>query len=293
MASEKTNKYVPPAERFIDVEKAIASKNPRLLKLLPGFILKYIKRIVHEEDMNYAIYNNKHRHGLDFVDAAIEEFGAKTKIIGAENIPLSGGVIMAANHPLGGLDGIAFMKIAGQYRNDIRFFVNDLLMALKNFDPIFIPVNKHGRNSAEYAKRFEDAYASDCCMLIFPAGLVSRRQKNKVIEDLVWKKSFIVKAIQYKKNVIPVYIDGNNSKRFYNLAYYRKKIGIKANLEMFYLVDEMYKQKDKTLTFIIGKPISWQTFTNEHPPEYWSQKVKEHVYALPNNDKTKMLPTIE
>lgn len=293
MSTKKNNKYVPPTERFIDIEKAIASKNPKLLKLLPGFILKYIKKIVHEADLNYAIYNNKHRHGLDFVDAAMEEFGAKTKIIGAENIPLSGGVIMAANHPLGGLDGIAFMKIAGQFRSDIRFFVNDLLMALKNFSPIFIPVNKHGRNSAEYAKRFEDAYASDCCMLIFPAGLVSRRQKNKVIEDLVWKKSFIVKSVQYKKNIVPVFIEGNNSKRFYNLAYYRKKIGIKANIEMFYLVDEMYKQKGKTLTFIIGKPISWQTFTNEHPPEYWSQKVKEHVYALPTNNKTKMLPTIE
>jgi putative hemolysin len=254
--------------------------------------LRYIKRTIHENDLNDAIYRNRDRHDVDFVNAAMEEFGANTKVIGAENIPKEGGVIMAANHPLGGLDGIAFMKVAGQYRSDIRFFVNDLLMALKNFDPIFVPVNKHGRNSAEYTQKFEEVYASDACLLIFPAGLVSRRQEGNIIQDLVWRKSFITKAIQYKKNVVPVFIDGNNSKFFYNLAYWRKKLGIKANLEMFYLVDEMYKQKGKTITFIFGKPISWETFTKDKPAEYWSEKVKQHVYALKSGDKSKMLPTI-
>ena len=176
---------------------------------------------------------------------------------------------------------------------DIKFFVNDLLMALKNFTPIFIPVNKHGRNSPEYVHKFEEIYASSDCLLLFPAGLVSRKQSGKGIQDLVWKKSFITKAIQYKKNVVPVFIDGHNSKFFYNLAYWRKRIGIKANLEMFYLVDEMYKQKGKTLTFTFGEPISWETFTKDHPAEYWSEKVKQHTYALQTKDKSKMLPTIK
>ncbi len=176
----------------------------------------------------------------------------------------TGGIIMAANHPLGGLDGIAFMKVAGQYRSDIRFFVNDLLMALKNFAPIFVPVNKHGRNSSEYTQKFEEVYASDACLLIFPAGLVSRRQEKRVVQDLV-----------------------------YNLAYWRKKIGIKANIEMFFLVDEMYKQKGKTINFIFGEPIPWETFTKDKPAEYWSERVKQHVYALKSGDKTKLLPTIK
>jgi len=129
--------------------------------------------------------------------------------------------------------------------------------------------------------------------LIFPAGLVSRKQQNNKIEDLVWKKSFISKAIQYKKDIIPVHIEGENSKRFYNLAYWRKKIGIRANIEMFFLVDEMYKQKGKTLTFTFGEAISWKTFTKDKPNEYWSQKVKEHMYALHSGDTTKLLPTIK
>ncbi len=293
MSEDRKNLVVPENEKFINLEKAIASKNPKLLKFMPGFVLRYIKKIVHQEELNKAIYLARHRHGVDFANAAYEEFGVKFKIIGEENIVKTGGVIMAANHPLGGLDGLTLIKIVSDYRPDIRFFVNDLLMAFKNYAPIFVPVNKHGKNSSDYARKFEEVYAGTECLLIFPAGLVSRRNDKGVVEDLVWKKSFIAKAIQYKKNIVPVYIEGNNSKRFYNLAYYRKKLGIKANIEMFYLVDEMYRQRGKTLTFIFGEQISWETFTSDHPAEYWSAKVKEHVYALKSGDKSKLLPTIK
>jgi putative hemolysin len=289
MSFPSTNELSQVSEKFVDIEKAIASKNPRLLKFLPGFVLRYIKRVIHEDEMNDAI---KRYHDLlehDFVDAAIAEFGVNTKAIGIENIPESGGVILAANHPLGALDGIAFMKVVAKRRKDIRFLVNDLLLALKNFGPLFVPINKHGRNSPEYIDTIDKVYASDECVLIFPAGLVSRRQAGRVIADLQWKKSFIHKAVLNKKNIVPVYIEGRNSDFFYNLAYWRKRLGIKANVEMFYLVDEMYKQRGKTLTFIIGKPIPWQVFTNEHREEYWAKKVKEHVYALKSGDKSQML----
>lgn len=279
--------------KLIDVEKAIASKNPKLLKFLPAFILRYIKRVLHEDELNDANNRFINYYELDFVDCAIKEFGVNVKVKGGENIPKEGGVILAANHPLGALDGIAFMKAVGAHRKDIRFLVNDLLMAIKNFGELFIPVNKHGRNSGDYIETIDKVYSSSNCLLIFPAGLVSRRQKGRVIEDLVWKKSFISKAVLNKKNIVPVYIEGRNSSFFYNLAYWRKKIGIKANIEMFYLVDEMYKQNDKTLTFIFGEPILWQTFTPDHRDEYWAEKVKRHVYALKSGDKSKMLPTEE
>lgn len=281
------------SEKFIDVKKAIAGKNPGLLKILPGFLLRYIIKTVHQDELNVAVEHNKYRMGHDFVDAAMEEFKAITVVIGEENIPKTGGVIMAANHPLGGLDGIAFMDVVGEYRKDLKFFVNDLLMAFKNLSSILIPVNKHGKNSTEYSKKFEEIYASSSCLLLFPAGLVSRKQSDGRIEDLVWKKSFIAKSIQYQKNIVPVFINGSNSNFFYNLAYWRKKIGIKANIEMFYLVDEMYKQRGKTITFTFGEAISWKTFTKDKPTEYWSEKVKQHVYALKTGDKLKMLPTLK
>lgn len=278
--------------KIIDIEKIIRNKNPRLLKFLPGFLLKYIKKTIHEEDLNDANYRFRDQYELDFADCALAEFGATISVTGEKNIPSSGGIIMVANHPLGGLDGIAFMKAAGQFRKDIRFFVNDLLLHLKNFGNIFIPVNKLGRNSATYTQKFEEIYSSTYCLLLFPAGLVSRKQDDKQILDLTWQKSFITKAVKYKKNIIPVYIGGRNSNFFYNLAYWRKKIGIKANIEMFYLVDEMYKQKGKTITFIFGEPIAWQTFTDDKLPEYWAERVKQHVYALKTGDKSKMLTTI-
>lgn len=290
---KKTDKKEEQPPKLIDVEKAIASKNPTLLKFLPEFLLRYITRTIHQDDLNEANFRYKDCHGLDLVDAAMEEFGAKVKIIGGENIPLHGGVILAANHPLGGLDGVAFMYAVGKYRRDIRFFVNDLLLQIKNFAPLFIPVNKHGRNTSEYFQKFEEVYASDKCLIIFPAGLVSRRQKPGVIEDLVWKKSFITKAIQHKKNIVPVFIDGRNSNFFYNLAYWRKKIGIKANIEMFYLADEMYKQRGKTITFAFGEAVSWETFTKDKSVEYWAEKLKRHTYALQTGDNSKMLPTIK
>lgn len=279
--------------KLIDVEKAIASKNPKLLKFLPAFILRYIKRVLHEDELNDANNRYSQYYEIDFVDCALKEFGVNVEVKGGENIPKEGGVILAANHPLGALDGIAFMKAVGAHRKDIRFLVNDLLMAIKNFGELFIPVNKHGRNSGDYIETIDKVYASSNCLLIFPAGLVSRRQKGRVIEDLIWKKSFISKAVLNKKNIVPVYIEGRNSSFFYNLAYWRKKIGIKANIEMFYLVDEMYKQNDKTLTFIFGEPISWQTFTPDHRDEYWAEKVKRHVYALKSGDRSMMLPTEE
>lgn len=267
-------------EKFIDLEKVIASKNPRLLKLLPGFVLRYIKRVIHQDELNDAIYRNRDKFGYDFVMASLEEFGAKVNVQGLENIPKEGGCIVASNHPLGGLDGVAMMSVVGGVRKDIRFLVNDLLLNLKNYGDFFVPVNKHGKNSKENMRLYEEIYASDQCVLIFPAGLVSRRQSGNYIMDLEWKKSFINKSIKYNKPIIPTFIGGFNSNFFYNLAFYRKKLGIKANIEMFYLVDEMYKQRGKTIDFVFGKPIYPEAFTPDHTEHHWAQEVKKHVYAL-------------
>jgi len=278
-------------EKLIDVEKVLSIKNPKLYKILPRFILNYIKRTIHQDELNDAAYRNKNRYGFDFATATMEEFNITIKTVGLQNVPKTGGIIMVANHPLGGLDGVAMIKAIENCRTDVRFFVNDLLMALKNFDPLFVPVNKLGKNSSEYTKTIEEVYSSNKCIMIFPAGLVSRRQQGGVIEDLIWKKSFVSKSVQYNKNIVPVYIDAQNSNFFYNIASWRKKIGITSNLEMFFLPDEMYKQKGKTITFTFGKEIPWQTFTKGHTPDYWANKVKQHVYALHSGNESMLLST--
>ncbi len=265
--------------KVIDIEQAISSKNPKLLKWIPGFLLSYVKRVTHESWMNDVYNRISHLHGLEFVNALMGEFDLEVELIGEEYLPKTGGVIIAANHPFGGMDGIAMMYAMGRVRSDIRFLVNDILMTLKNFEPLFVPINKHGKNSQEVFERIEQVYSDDFAVLVFPAGLVSRKG-DQGIKDLQWKKSFITKSKKFKKDVIPCFVEGNNSKFFYNLGFWRKKLGIKANIEMFYLVDEMYKQRGKKVVIRIDKPISYQSFDSSKTDAQWAEVLREKVYEL-------------
>lgn len=266
---------------FIDLEKVIKSKSVSLNNMLPRFIKSYLKRIIHQDEINSVIYRNRDKDGLAFVDAILAEFGANLVVSGDENISSTGRFIIASNHPLGGLDGLALMHLAGKKRPDIVFPVNDILMNLPQLRSLFIPINKHGSN-AENAKIIDDTFASDKAILYFPAGLCSRKQPGGIC-DLEWKKSFITKARKHKRDIIPCHVDGRNSDWFYNLARFRNRLKIKANIEMLYLVDEMYRQHNKTLKIIFGKPIPWQTFDKNHTDLEWAQLVKAHVYKLEDN----------
>lgn len=177
---------------------------------MPGFVLRYVKRIVHEDEVNAIMRRHADLKELDFVDALIKEFGVNVAVDGEENIPLNKSVIFASNHPLGALDGVVLMHVLGKYREDLRFLVNDLLMNIPHFGKLFVPVNKHGSNGKKGAELIEETYASNNGILVFPAGLVSRKQEQGIM-DLEWKKSFINKARKYKKDVVPVYIEGRNS----------------------------------------------------------------------------------
>jgi len=268
-------------ESFLDLDRVIASKNPRLLKVLPRFVLNYLKRVIHQDGLNDIVRKNHDKYGVDFLDACLKEFGVKVSYSGLENIPADGRWIVAANHPLGGLDGIALMWLVGKVRNDIVFPVNDLLMNVTNLKGLFIPVNKHGSN-AGYARTIDETFASEKAMLFFPAGLCSRKQKGGIC-DLEWKKSFITKARTHKRDVIPCHIKGRNSNWFYNLARVRTFLGIKANIEMLYLVDEMFRQRGKEIVITFGKPISYTIFDKRKADVAWAQELKSHVYSLNKN----------
>jgi putative hemolysin len=268
-------------ESFFELDRVIGNKNPALLKILPRFVLNYLKKVIHQDDLNEIIRNYGHLYGLDFLDACLKGFGVKISYKGLENIPVSGRWIVASNHPLGGLDGMALMWVIGKIRKDIVFPVNDLLMNISNLKDLFIPINKHGSNAGNI-RVIEDSFASDKAMLFFPAGLCSRKQKGEIC-DLEWKKSFIVKAKSYQRDIIPCYINGRNSEWFYNLARLRAFLGIKSNIEMLYLVDEMFKQHDKEIIISFGKPISYTIFDKKKTDRTWAQLLKNHVYDLEHN----------
>ena len=279
-------------KKFIDLENLLRNKNPRLLKILPRFILNFIRKIIHEDDVNDFIERHGYKQSFEFAAAILSDFGVNVKVKGAENIPASGGYIFAANHPIGGMEAMALIDTIGKRRTDVKFLVNDILLQLKNFSSIFIPVNTLGKNAVENLELIDKTYASDQAVLVFPAGLVSRKQQG-VIKDLEWKKSFITRAKKHQKNIIPVYIEGKNSDFFYNLATWRKRFGIKANLEMFFLPDEMYKQKNKTITLIFGKPVPYTVFDRTLNDKEWAEKMREQVYAIGEGKQELPLKTID
>ena len=272
--------------KIIDIDKAFADKNPQLFKMLPKFILNWIKKIIHQDDINQHLAENIKLDGMQYSAAAVERLGAKRLSRGIENIPKTGGVIIASNHPLGGVDGMALIAEVAKVRQDIKFIVNDLLMQFPQFEDVFIPVNKLGTNTKTNLERIERYYSEGRCMIIFPAGLCSRKQGGQIL-DLKWHKSFLSRALKYNLPIIPTFIDAKNSNRFYNLANIRKSLGIKANIEMFFLHDEMFKQNGKTIEITFGKPIEAKDIDKSYTLENWAQIIKLYIYTLkqkPLND---------
>jgi putative hemolysin len=263
----------------IDIDEMLRTKAPGAHKFIPRFILKWVKKIVHESDINDFLSKNGEKKGLDFINASIERLGADIIIKGIENIPKTGGYIFASNHPLGGLDGLAVINSIAKVRTDIKFFVNELLLALENLDNILVPVNINGNSTRPMLERVDQIYSSEMAIPIFPAGLVSRKFKGDEIKDLTWKKSFITKSKHYHKDIVPIYIEGKNSRFFYNFASFRKKIGIKINIEMFFLVNEMFNHKDKKVILYFGKPVSYKAFDKTHNDAEWANIFRDELYS--------------
>lgn len=270
---------LPKRIKPINIRQVFHDKNPRLAAMLPAFIYRYLERIAHQRDINEFLEKHGEKQGLDFVRAALQDFNVTITVIGEENLPRNKRCIFAANHPLGGFDGILLMDVMSRYYSDFRFLSNDILMNITNLHSLFIPINKHGKQAMESAARLHEAYLSDKQIVTFPAGLVSRYINGQVM-DLEWKKNFITKSVQYQRDVVPVHFTGRNSAFFYRLYRIRSMLGIKANLEMFYLVDETFKHRNDHLTVTFGKPIPFTTFDHSRTPVQWAKWVKEQVYGL-------------
>lgn len=266
-------------KKFIDIRALIGSKNPTLLKWLPGFVLRYLERILHQDEINQFIVDHPTHKNEAFCQAVIDYFNIKIEVEGLENIPQEGGVTLAMNHPLGGMDAMALVTAIQHRRVDLKFIVNDLLLHLEGMKGMFLGVNKHGKNNEGTHQKIDDLFGSDSVVCIFPAGLVSRKSKGKV-RDLEWRKTFVALSVKHGNPIVPIYIDGTLSPFFYRLANFRKFIGVKVNIEMLYLANELFKQRDVTMKLRIGKPIEPSTFTDDKSYREWAAWIREKVYEL-------------
>ena len=269
-------------EKTIDIDNILKSKMGAKAKFVPRPLVAWLKRIVHQDQVNDYLWESRHLVGTEWLEECVRYLDATLDIVGSENLPDKDDgrlYTFVSNHPLGGEDGVALGAIIGRhYDGRFRYLVNDLLMNLPGLAPVSIPINKTGKQGRDFPKMVEVGFQSDNHMLMFPAGLCSRR-KNGVIRDIPWKKTFISKSVEYQRDVVPIHFSGQNSNFFYRLANFSDRF-LPFNLAMLFLVDEMYKNVHKTFRVAIGKPIPWQTFDKSRKPAEWAEWVKDRVYEL-------------
>lgn len=276
-------KTIDIPEKIIDIDKVLADKMGKKSKLVPWFVKGWLRRTIHQDEVNKFLWESRDKKGVEWLEECVRYLDMTLDVVGEENLPDKDDgrlYTFVSNHPLGGEDGVALGAIIGRhYDGNFKYLVNDLLMNLPGLAPLCIPINKTGSQSRNFPAMVNAGFRSDSHMLMFPAGLCSRKT-NGVIRDLPWKKTFIAKSVETHRDVVPIHFGGSNSDFFYRVANVSKKMGIKFNIAMLYLVDEMYKNVHKTFRVAIGKPIPWQTFDKSKTPAAWAQYVQDLVYEL-------------
>lgn len=270
-------------EKTIDIKGILKSKMGRKAKLVPAPLVRWLRRIVHEDEVNQFLWEHRNEKGVTWLDSCVRYLDMDLDVHGIENLPPKDDgrlYTFVSNHPLGGCDGVALGSILGNhYDGKVRYLVNDLLMNLPGLAPLCIPINKTGNQSRHFPAMIEAGFAGSNHIIMFPAGLCSRRHNN-VIRDIPWKKTFVTKSVETHRDVVPIHFGGHNSVFFYRLANLCKALGIRFNIAMLFLVDEMYKNRHKRFRIDIGKPIPWQTFDKSRTPAQWAKYVEDMVYKL-------------
>ena len=263
----------------IDVDQVLKARLPRHYRYIPRFAVKWLERTICQDRLNAILQKMAGKNSVDAASAALDEMDISIVATGLEQLP-EGRFMFVSNHPLGGLDGLALISLLGnRYDKRIKFLVNDLLMAVEPLRGVFLPVNKYGNQSRVNAAQIEEALQSDNQFITFPAGLCSRMQPDGTIADLTWQKAAVVHAVNYKRDIVPVYFDACNSRFFYRFAKWRKQLGIKFNIELIFLPKEMIKQCGSTLRVIIGQPIPWNSL-DARKPKNEAARLRDIVYSM-------------
>lgn len=274
----------------LDIENILKKRIPKdKERFIPRFLYKILARMIHQDQLNEMLRVGFPSTGSEFAHKVLRYLDISVELVGIENLPPVGHrTVFACNHPLGGLDGIALIDVLGAHYRDenIRFMVNDLLMNVEPLRSVFIPINKYGSQARESVDVINREYASDRIMVVFPAGLVSRLQDDGHVRDLTWQKAFVVKAFEYDRDIVPVRFVALNRKRFYRFARWRKKLGIKVNIEQATLPAELCAARGKKFKVIIGKPVKIRELRAAKMPHLRTAAyIRDLVYRLQSPEK--------
>lgn len=272
--------------KLIDLEAVVKNKLPQYYDRIPKFVFSFARWLICEKQMNYILTTLDGKEGVEFADGTTKILKVNYKLIGEENIPAEGRFIFVSNHPLGGFDGISYIKVLGQRYKKIKLIVNDILMNIEPLQSVFLPVNTLGAQKRENMKAIENVYHDkETQLMTFPAGFCSRYIDGK-IQDIAWKKSVIRQAIDSQRDIIPMYFDGRNSITFYTLEWLRRKLGMKFNIGLILLPWQTVKTaSNKTFAIHIGKPIPWQTFDDSKTLGEWTEWLRQQTYDIKERSK--------
>lgn len=260
---------------LIDIGEVVSKK---FGKKLPSFLIKLLEKFVHQDFINSVLSSWDGKE--DFCTHAVRSFNMTVDVEGLENVPADGTLYtFASNHPLGGADGFALASIINNNYGKVGLLVNDFLLYLKPIAEIAIPVNKTGSQVRNLPVMVDAMFKSDRQILIFPAGICSRMIDGRV-QDLPWTKTFVNKSIASGRAIVPVHFYGQNSRSFYRIAQWRKRLGIKFNIEMMFLPSELYKARNAHFTVKIGKPVPCEHFDKSRTSLQWAAWLREKVYEL-------------
>ncbi len=265
--------------KFIDLSKSIKESDSDFLKKFPPFFVRWLEKVIKQEEMNLILEKYIDCEGADFHRAIIKHFNITLDVEGLENLPEKKKCFFVSNHPFGVVDGLILTKTIIEKYGDMKAIGNQSFHFVPNLRPYLALVNPYGLSPRSYVTELEKVYRADVAITHFPAGNVSRRYMGKVL-DSDWKKSFITRAITCQRDIVPFYFHGGNSNLFYGVNLVRRVFGIELNIELALLPRELFSKQDETVRFTIGKPIPWQRFDSSCTHVEWAQKVREHVYKM-------------
>lgn len=267
----------------IDIDAVLRERVPRHYRYMPRWFIRWLERLICQDRLNELLEHNGSMTGADFADGVLRDLSVTYEMRGNIPDPSRRRVVLVSNHPLGGLDGLVLTKAVREIYGDTppaKFVVNDLLEFVEPMRPIFLGVNKHGAQSRGKVTDIDDAFDSDAPIMMFPAGLVSRRGADGRIADLKWNKMAVVKAISSQRDIIPVHFSGENSQFFYKFAHLRTRLGLKLNIEMVRLPKEVILSEGSHYTLTFGDPVPWQSLRGGKDALAEAARLRSAVYEL-------------
>lgn len=270
----------------VDLDAVIKARLPKIYRFTPRFIFTIIKKIVKQDKINEVLKHGEGLEGVDFITSSLDYMNISRIFISKEGVDPNGRYIFASNHPLGGLDGLILVEAVSSFRGGAKIVVNDILMVFEMLRKCFVPINKFGRQSTKYTINLNEEIASESQIIYFPSGLCSRKIDGEV-KDLEWQKSFIQKAIESNRDIVPLFVDDLNSNLFYKVANIRKRLGIKFNAEMILLPSEMFASKGvREVRVFFGQPIKIEEIVNSGLTiAQWSDIIRQKCYNLKRENR--------